>query len=425
MYYSGIPNAIQVAEHTFVDLRVLNLFNAQCVFAWTSATNASHIYHEALSGLTLDDRSTARFHLRTEHVWDGFVIVALLKDAGERGHTLIVPHTGDQKDRFTSAMDTRNAHMRRNGQPEYAHWCTKCVRRYDHDDGTSSRHCFSLAMLDMLLMVPGYVDAMVTDGIEIGQPCCSVRHCIKPLRSTQDRYCPGHLWRDSICAVDDCPASCEQGFRTCPIPAHRAVESRYTMLHKAAFQLRARLQQSKVAQPDDSVSPVAAVDEAIEVELDFSGPPPESVPGNGCTDGTSCFINTPTDLHASPPLINSVNPTVSTNAPLPLAAGRSSPPTQHFPALSATVSLPMTSQGKPGNPESARPHSPCTEKPDEGNGRKLRGIFGRAHTHNDQLFVRPCGIMVERDICYGSETVPQIAVSPRLVRVANLTFTSS
>ena len=136
-YYSTIPDYIQVAEHTFVDQRVLTLFMNLSLLSWTSATNAAHVYHEALSRLDLIRRDMPSLRLRTEHVWDGFVIHALLKDANERGDVLVVPHTGDQKDRFTAAMEARNARMRCSGQPEYDHWCTKCVRRYDEPDGTT------------------------------------------------------------------------------------------------------------------------------------------------------------------------------------------------------------------------------------------------------------------------------------------------
>lgn len=54
---------------------------------------------------------------------------------------------------------------------------------------------------------------------------------------------------------------------------------------------------------------------------------------------------------------------------------------------------------------------PASKDP-EGNGNlKLRGTFGRRQTHNEQIIVRPCGIIIARATFFGSESVPQVAVS--------------
>ena len=52
----------------------------------------------------------------------------------------------------------------------------------------------------------------------------------------------------------------------------------------------------------------------------------------------------------------------------------------------------------------------CPQKPDGGN-RRLRARFGRRQTHNEQLIVRPCGMIIAHTTFYGSETVPQTVVS--------------
>lgn len=49
----------------------------------------------------------------------------------------------------------------------------------------------------------------------------------------------------------------------------------------------------------------------------------------------------------------------------------------------------------------------CQEK--EGN-RKIRAQFGRRRSHNEQILVRPCGIIVARTTFFGSETTPQTIV---------------
>lgn len=57
--------------------------------------------------------------------------------------------------------------------------------------------------------------------------------------------------------------------------------------------------------------------------------------------------------------------------------------------------------------------SSCPSKPDTGN-HKIRALFGRRRTHNEQIMVRPCGIIVARQTFFGSETTPQTVVSGAL-----------
>lgn len=52
----------------------------------------------------------------------------------------------------------------------------------------------------------------------------------------------------------------------------------------------------------------------------------------------------------------------------------------------------------------------CSQKSAEGN-QQLRARFGRRQTHNEQLMVRPCGVIIARATFFGSETVPQTVVS--------------
>lgn len=78
------------------------------------------------------------FKLKTEHIWDAFVILTLLRDREARGRLLDLPHDGNQKDRFTVAMEERNSRIVRQGQSELRHRCRKCTRVYEwyEDDGT-------------------------------------------------------------------------------------------------------------------------------------------------------------------------------------------------------------------------------------------------------------------------------------------------
>ncbi|EDR00638.1 uncharacterized protein LACBIDRAFT_333942 [Laccaria bicolor S238N-H82] len=49
----------------------------------------------------------------------------------------------------------------------------------------------------------------------------------------------------------------------------------------------------------------------------------------------------------------------------------------------------------------------CGEKPETGN-RKLRAMFGRRRTHNEQLIMRPCGIILLRATFFGSEAISAV-----------------
>ena len=137
VYYDGVPCYIKVSGTRYVEHAVLEHFLQLSLLSWTSATNAAHIYHQSLSRLGLEQVSLPQYRLRTEHVWSGFVINALLKNAVQCSYILHVLHSSDQKDCFTQVMHDRNAHMVQYGQPEFSHWCTLCVRCYNNSNDTA------------------------------------------------------------------------------------------------------------------------------------------------------------------------------------------------------------------------------------------------------------------------------------------------
>jgi hypothetical protein len=53
----------------------------------------------------------------------------------------------------------------------------------------------------------------------------------------------------------------------------------------------------------------------------------------------------------------------------------------------------------------------CEKKSEEGNRKQPKARFGRRRTHNEQLVVRPCGIILSRATFYGSEGIAAVAVS--------------
>ena len=51
------------------------------------------------------------------------------------------------------------------------------------------------------------------------------------------------------------------------------------------------------------------------------------------------------------------------------------------------------------------------EGPDQPQRQKLRAQFGRRRTHNEQIIVAHCGIIIARETIYGAEGVASVVVS--------------
>ncbi|KAJ7190144.1 hypothetical protein GGX14DRAFT_580107 [Mycena pura] len=139
-YYTGVPDAIQVGEHQYIEREVLSLFIGLMLISWTSATNAARVYDACLSKsenrpIHEDWPPERSFKMRTEHVWDGFLLLSLLEDYDERKQVLCVPDTGEQSARFIEAIRERNARFRLAGQPEWSHYCDKCMIMRVWQDG--------------------------------------------------------------------------------------------------------------------------------------------------------------------------------------------------------------------------------------------------------------------------------------------------
>src|SRR3954453_13157299 len=101
-----------------------------------SATNCACLYHRSFSQAnTPPEEWPFGFTITTEQVWDGFLTLSLLQnhDRLGLGHQLIVPHTGNQRDRFLEPMRAHNEHIRLHNLPEFRHFCNRCVRWYTDD----------------------------------------------------------------------------------------------------------------------------------------------------------------------------------------------------------------------------------------------------------------------------------------------------
>ncbi|PPQ67448.1 hypothetical protein CVT26_007242 [Gymnopilus dilepis] len=78
----------------------------------------------------------------------------------------------------------------------------------------------------------------------------------------------------------------------------------------------------------------------------------------------------------------------------------------------AKVALPLdsapTSQPANGSDNEASAEAEtCEGKPEVGN-RKLKAYFGRRRTHNEQIIMRPCGVILSRATFFGSEAVSAV-----------------
>lgn len=101
------------------------------LLSWTSATNCARIYNSGSSANKWAP-SGWRFNLEVtpDEVYNAFTILSLLEDCQLQNSSLIVPHGGEAKDRFTGAVNIRNNRFRITGQPELLHYCEKCTRFY-------------------------------------------------------------------------------------------------------------------------------------------------------------------------------------------------------------------------------------------------------------------------------------------------------
>lgn len=136
-YYTGVPKYIQVADHVYVEDRVINQFISSMLLAWTSARNCANIYNTSNPPNAEYSKLgwPLKLELRSEHVWDAFVLLALLEDRQLEKKRLVVPNDGEQSERFLAAMQERNLRMRTVGQPELRHTCAKCVKvRYSEKE---------------------------------------------------------------------------------------------------------------------------------------------------------------------------------------------------------------------------------------------------------------------------------------------------
>lgn len=225
-----------------------------------------------------------------------------------------------------------------------------------------------LMWLDSVLLI-GHLRSTVTDGITIGHPCCAQHDCPIPLPTVKHHYCPIHAHLSRQCAVTICSSNAEKGFRTCSLADHRALELYHYQQGKAMFQLKHRLERLNITQTHDSLS-----DKPVNV-INSSRLDDEQ---NAC----------PMDLQ---PMSEDMDTDIDGEETAQADAGEGTGVEDEDVIVDARGIV-------------------CDGKPEKGN-RLVRARFGRRRTHNEQLCVASCGVILGRATFFGSEAPNGVRVS--------------
>lgn len=194
---------------------------------------------------------------------------------------------------------------------------------------------------------------MVIDGITIGHPCCGVHNCHKPLQNHRHRFCPLHKDHALLCCITTCSSPAVKGSKVCDNPEHIAIQKVHLDRGQARFQLQRLLNEARAIIPDSEATADTIDVGEEEFVLDAEG----QVVIESATEGTEY------QLDANGQIVQEV-------------------PTER---------------------------AACPDKPATGN-RRLRAQFGRKRTHNEQIIVAPCGMIIARATFYGAEAVATVAV---------------
>lgn len=366
-YYDGIPDVLQIGDHQFAERRLVHSWRLNANLAWVSAGNNAATYlhtHGMKTAARFPESWPVQPNLSTTQVYDAFILLSLLEDAQRRETALMIPHGGLQADRFKLAMRDRNSRIRLYGQPELRHLCQGCVRFYP-GAGNTRKLVF---LLDYYQIADNFkagltVSAVVMDGICIGRPRCGapgLNPCKHPLKSNRDRFCLDHKYLDGICCIVGCERPVSKEGKTCDDPIHQSVETLKTLKASASFQLKERMKQAQMIPLDGGIgdeSQTSAVDNDIETEVYE-------------VDETERRV---------------------------------------VPSMDEPVSQALMARESLQSADYARNSITTTGK------NKIRARFGRMRTHNEQILVAPCGVIIARETFYNAESIPTVVVCTSMI----------
>lgn len=194
------------------------------------------------------------------------------------------------------------------------------------------------------------IHSVIVDGVSLGHPCCGIQDCKKALAMSKHRYCPEHARLNNKCAVNVCTMNATPGFKTCENSSHHAIELKLKSKGMSISILQRRLEAEYPRQLHESPANISDLCKAINwEEKDADVEDEEDVE----------------DVEVE--------------------------------LEDETISM-------------ASPGKTCDDKPVEG-VRKSFARFGRRCTHNEQLCVTSCGVILGRATFYSAEGIYSVFVS--------------
>ncbi|SJL18280.1 uncharacterized protein ARMOST_21865 [Armillaria ostoyae] len=186
------------------------------------------------------------------------------------------------------------------------------------------------------------VTSTVMDGVTIGGRTCKAHNCQVELDSGRHHYCQFHRYLAGQCHVVGCAAPVREGQKTCIDPQHAEAERVYMERGQAQFQLKERLERAHVSHQHNSLVDGPDIEEQYDIEEE------------------EIVVDMDLDMDLD-------------------AEGRPSRQVE-------------------GHRGSAQGRGPKKDK--------VRISLGKKTSHNEQVLVNPCGMIIWRETFYGAETIP-------------------
>ena len=360
-YYTGLPKYIQVGEHQFIELELamhwMDLMRIQYVVLFLSISDISLVFTQCSVSATncarLYNEAEARRD-KPDHDWQFKSSVT----------------TEEVWDAFT-ILALLDDHRRQNtrlciphGNLQSDRYTAAMLARNEriitHGQDELPHACYGcMRLFSMPDGTTHYTEVVVTDGVTVGRPCCGVPHCKNPLASTRHRFCsadPSHKCLETTCAVDGCPMPVVRDDKTgklrksCGDPLHLKMEDANAALSRSG---KSKTQRMKTTKLNDALAAASFNDDS-------------------CADEEALPIQDVDEWYEHDTSTGSI----------------------HLEQASVTSSTRIIPEACPSKAEVP----------------KLKAIFFQKRTNNEQLFIRPCGIISGRGTMYHHEAVSNVLV---------------